>query len=42
MGKTASTTRTSHFNEMQPGNCDNLTVVQGKGGHFVDLSPLFL
>ena len=31
MGKTASTIRTSHFNEMQPGNCNNLTVVQGKG-----------
>ena len=39
MGKTASTIRTSHFNEMQPGNCNNITVVQGKGGHFVEMQP---
>ena len=39
MGKTASIIRTSHFNEMQPGNCNNLTVVQGKGGHFVEMQP---
>ena len=32
-GETAITIRTSHFVEMQPGNtCNNLTVVQGKGG----------